>query len=302
MITSLRRIAKAGFINFWRNGWVSVATVLVMVITLFVIGSVMFLNIFLVSTLEGIQDKVDVNVYFKTDADEASALSLKNKLLKMDEVKDVSYISKEEALANFKERHKNNVLINQSLEELNENPLGGVLNIKAKDPTQYESINKFLTAGAFDGVIDKVNYNQNKIVINRLSNILVASRRGGAGISIVMIVIAILVAFNTIRLAIFTNKDEISVMRLVGAGNGFIRGPFVIEGILQGVFASAITLAIFFPLTRWLAPHIEKFFGIINIYNYFLTNIFQIFGILLAVGVMLGTLSSAIAIRRYLRI
>lgn len=302
MLNSLKRINKTGFINFWRNGWVSVATILVMVITLFVVGSVIFLNVLLTASLDRIQDKVDINVYFKIETPEEQIFSLKNALSGLGEIKNIEYVSREEALANFKLRHQNNALIYQSLQELGGNPLGAVLNVKAKNPDQYANISRFLESSSYSDIIDKVNYNQNKIVIDRLANILTASKRAGVGVTVVMIVIAILVAFNTIRLAIFTNKEEISVMRLVGASNNFIRGPFVIEGILHGIFASIIAILIFYPLTVWLAPRIDNFFGGPNIYDYFISNFFEFFGILLGVGVTLGIFSSVIAVRRYLKV
>jgi cell division transport system permease protein len=302
MLNNLKRINKSGFINFWRNGWVSVATILVMVITLFVIGSVIFLNVLLTSSLERIQDKVDINVYFKTDAPEEKIISLKDALSRLSEIKSVEYISRADALRNFKSRHQNNALIHQSLKELDDNPLGAVLNVKAEDPSHYVSISKFLETNSFNEIIDKVNYYQNKIVIDRLANILTASKKAGVGITIIMIVIAVLVAFNTIRLAIFTNRDEISVMRLVGASNNFIRGPFIIEGILHGIIASVLTILIFYPLTLWLAPKIDRFFGGPNIYNYFTSNFLEFFGILLGVSIALGVFSSIIAVRRYLKV
>lgn len=298
----IKRTIKSGLINFWRNAWVSLATILVMVITLFVIGGLIFSNVLLTSVLAQIEDKVDITAYFKTDVPESEILSLQESLLKLDEVEKVEYISREEALKQFKQRHINNALITQSLEELDENPLGASLNIKAKQPSQYESIARFLGAGPFDNIIDKVNYYQNKLVIDRLSNILAASRRLGLGVSLILAIIAILVTFNTIRLAIFTNRDEISVMRLVGASNSQIQGPFIVEGMLYGLFAAVITMIIFYPLMLWLGPEVEHFFGGLNLFQYYISHWPQIFAILLLVGIALGTFSSWVAVRRYLKI
>ncbi len=300
-LVKIRRIIKAGFINFWRNGWVSLATILVMVITLFVIGSLIFGKVLLTSTLAQLEDKVDITVYFKTDAEEEEILALKDRLTNLNEVKEVNYVSSEQALKEFRERHKNNALITQSLEELVENPLGANLNIKAKNTGQYESITRFLEASVILS-IDKINYRQNKLVIDRLSSILNASRNAGFGITIVLSIIAILVTFNTIRLAIYTSKDEITVMRLVGASSRYIRGPFIVEGIMHGVMAAFITMLIFYPFTLWLGPLAEKFFGGINIFVYYISNFFQLFLILILAGAGLGSISSWIAARRYLKV
>jgi cell division transport system permease protein len=171
LFIKIRRIIKGGLINFWRNAWVSLATVLVMSLSLIVIGALVFSKVLLMASLEKIEEKVDVTVYFKSDAAETEILEIKDSLSKLDEVKDVEYISSDTALFAFKERHFNNSLIIQSLEELGTNPLGASLNIKAKNPAQYESIARFLESGAF-ATVDKVNYSQNKVVIDRLSGIL----------------------------------------------------------------------------------------------------------------------------------
>ncbi len=297
----IKRIIKTGFINFWRNGWVSLATILVMVITLFVIGSLVFGNALLSYSLEQLQDKVDVTVYFKTDAKESDIFALKKSLENLEEVKSVVYVSQEDALRQFRERHADNSLILQSLEELGVNPLGASLNIKARNPSQYESIARFLDAGVFS-IIDKINYHQNKLVIDRLAGIFDAARNIGMGISLVLTLVALLVTFNTIRLAIYTNREEIKIMRLVGASNRYIRGPYVIEGMIYGLFSSAITMFFFYPITYWLGPLSEKFFVGLNLFEYYLAHFIEIFGLLLFIGVILGVVSSWFAARRYLKI
>jgi len=304
--TKVKRVIKAGFINFWRNGWVSLATVLVVIITLFSIGSLIFAKAILSSTLAQIQDKVDVSVYFKTDADEQDILALKSKLEKTGEVKSVEYISSEQALENFKERHKDNALIMQSLEELESNPLGAVLNVKAKETSQYESIAKSLEISsglsAETSIIDKINYYQNRVVIDRLTKILDSTKRLGIIISIILIIISLLVTFNTVRLAIYSSREEIGIMRLVGASGKFVSGPFVIEGIMHGIIASIVTMALFYPCTLWLGKMTQNFFGGINIFEYYVSNFVQLFLIILGTGIILGAISSFIAVRRYLRV
>lgn len=304
--TKIKRIIKAGFVNFWRSGLVSLTTVLIMVITLFVIGSLVFARTLLSSTLIQIQDKVDISIYFKTDAQEDDIMTLKNSISKLNEVKEVIYISKDEAIKNFQERHKDNALIIQSLTELNDNPLGAVINIKAKDPSQYEAIAKFLQTETDiedpSSIIDKINYFQNKNVIDKLIKIIDSSKNLGVSLSIILVIISILVSFNTIRLAIYTARDEISVMRLVGASNKNVSGPFMVEGIMYGVISSLVTIALFYPFTYWLGPETESFFGGMNIFNYYLSNFISLFLILLSIGVFLGALSSFIAVRRYLKV
>ncbi len=302
-LIKIKRVIKTGLMNFWRNRLVSLATILVMVVALFTIGTLVFARTILISTLEQIQNKVDVTVYFKSDAGEADIFSLKDRLEKMNEVKNVEYMSADQALEEFKKRHKDNALIMQSLEELGENPLGAVLNIKAKETSQYESIAKFLEdSDSFTErpFIDKINFYQNKLVINRLSEILDSIKKLGLSLSIALIFISSLITFNTISLAIYTSREEIEVMRLVGASNKFVSGPFVVEGIMYGIIASIISMVLLYPFTAWLNLATENFLGKVNIYKYYISNSPQIFLILFLTGVILGAISSFIAVRKYL--
>jgi cell division transport system permease protein len=300
-----KRVIKAGFVNFWRNGWISLATVLVMVITLFAIGSLIFSRAILGSMISQIQDKVDISIYFKTDVEESDILALKDSVSKLPEVKSAEYVSAEQSLENFKERHEDNALIMQSIEELGENPLGAMLNIKTKETSQYDSVAKYLESQsdtAAGSMIDKINYYQNKKVIDRLSKILDSAKTLGTAISVILVIISIIIAFNTIRLAIYISREEIGVMRLVGASDRFVRGPFIVEGVIYGAISSIIAMIIFYPLTLWLGPMTDNFFSGINIFQYYVANFGQIFLILLLLGVSVGAFSSYIAVKRYLKV
>ena len=305
--TNIRRVLKAGFVGFWRNGVVSVASIFVVVVTLFIIGGLILGNAFLSATLADIKDKVDINVYFNTTAEESEVLTMKTEIESLPEVKAVEYVSREEALEQFRERNKDNTLVIQALDELGDNPLGAVLNIKAKEPSQYEGIAQYLNreneAVSSDGggIIDSINYFKNQVVIEKLSKIIEGARTVGIAIAIILGIMAILVTFNTIRLAIYNARSEIYVMRLVGANSSFIRGPFVVEGVMYGAIAGLISLILLLPATYWLSRATIDYFGGINLFKYFVSNFGQMFLVLVVIGVILGTLSSYIAVRRYLR-
>jgi len=303
-MTELKRIIKAGFVNFTRSGIISWAAVLVVTITLTVITTIILLQAVLHSSLDQIKDKVDVTIYFTVDAPEIKILSLKESLEKLPEVSDVSYISAEEALQLFRERHQNDYPTIQALDEIKDNPLGGYLNVKAKEISQYESIANFMQSDnalvlGSASIVDKVNYHQNKIVIDRLNNIIAGAQKLGFLITLILIAISIIITFNTIRLTIFIAKDEIGVMRLVGASKMRVRGPFMVEGAIYGVIATIITLIIFFPATIYLGRTMTNFLGL-NIYDYYVSNLLQISVIILLSGVILGIVSSFFAIRKYL--
>ncbi|MSR79026.1 MAG: ABC transporter permease [Candidatus Taylorbacteria bacterium] len=302
---NIKRVMWAGFVSFWRNGFVSLASVLVMTVTLFVIGLVIFILATLDASLSDLKSRVDVNVYMTVSATEADTLSLKKSISGLPEVKEVKYISRAEALDNFRKRHENNQANLDALAELQDNPFPAVLNVSAKDPSQYEAIAGFLrgdNALSKDKrvIISKVNYEDNKTAISVLTKIITSAQKLGSVATIVLVIISILIIFNTIRLAIYTSREEISVMRLVGASNKYIRGPFMISGIMYGVVAGLITLGIFYPITYWLGTETANFFNGINIYNYYIVNFGQIFGIIMGSGVVLGALSSYLSVRKHL--
>ena len=307
-ITSVKRVFRAGFLNFWRNGFVSFAAVLVMTITLFVLGMIIFTNVLLDTALNQIKDKVDINVYFATAAPEEEILALQNSIKILPQIKEVTYTSREEALQSFKKRNENDELTLQALEELGENPLQASLNIRAKDPTQYAEIAEFLKSRSevvSDSglrIIDKINYYQNKPAIDKLTAIIAAGEKLGGAVAIILSAIALLVIFNTIHLTIYSSRDEISVMRLVGANNNYIRGPFIVEGVMYGVVATIIALIAFYPITFWLGNETANFFGGINIFGYYLSHFWQLSLILLATGTGLGVVSSFLAMKRYLKV
>ncbi|MEQ1499778.1 MAG: permease-like cell division protein FtsX [Parcubacteria group bacterium] len=308
MWTTIKRVIRSGFFSFWRNGFVSLSSILVMTVTLFVIGSTIFSGVILGSTLDQIKDKVDINVYFVTNADESDILAMKKSLENLPEVlSPVVYVSREDALNDFKKRHENDEYTLQALDELGENPLGATLNIKAKDPSQYESIAKFLNAKSAlstenGGLIDKVNYYQNRETIERLSSIINSANRLGLIITILLIVISVLITFNTLRLVIYMSRDEIQVMRLVGASTSYIRGPFFIAGAIYGFVSAVITLVLFYPITLWLGKTTQGFFVGLNIFNYYTSHFGQIFLIIVGSGVIIGSFSSYLAVRKYLKV
>ena len=305
MLTSTKRILKAGWVNFSRNSVVSMASVLIMTITLFVIISLIFTQAILYSSLAQVKDKVDITVYFNLGSPENKIISLKEAIEQMPQVKGVTYVPDTEALAQFKTKHQNDYLILQGLDELDDNPLSAYLNIKAKDISQYESIADVLwgdSALAKDNVsiIKKVDYHQNKIIIDRLITLIDGAQKLGLLITAMLVLISIIITFNTIRLTIYISREEIGIMKLVGATSKFVRGPFLIEGALYGLIATIITIGAFFPITLWLGNHMTQFLGI-NLFSYYLANFFQILIIVLVSGVLLGIISSFLAVSKYIQ-
>lgn len=307
MWTTIKRVITGGAKNFVRSGAVSFATVLIMTVTLIIVGSLIFLSAILSNTLASLQDKVDVNVYFVTDADERDIIAIQDRLETLPEVSSVSYTSREERLEEFRTRYENDQLTLQALDELGNNPLGAALSIKAKDPSQYAGIVEFLSddpsiSPEGGPIIDSINYFQNKAVIDRLTSAINATEKAGLAIVILFAVASTIIALATVRLAIYTARDEIAVMRLVGANNAYIRGPFIVAGVISGLVAAVIALVLFYPATWYAGNALQTWLGGFNLFNYYLMNFAMIFGILAGTGILVGALASWLAVRRYLRV
>jgi cell division transport system permease protein len=303
---NIKRVSRYGLIGFIRNGFVSLAAVSIMVLTLFVLSGLLISSAALDATLAQLTQKVDVNVYFTTVATEREISELRKMIEALPEVESVSYVSRENALAQFRERHKNDQLTIQALEELKDNPLGAMLEVRAKKTSQYEAIAKFLDTQQSSGTsvgssIDKVNFYQNKTAIDRLTNIIDTSKRFGTIIAVVMGLASLLIAFNTIRLAIYTSRDEIGVMNIVGAGRWYVRGPFMVAGVLYGVVSGIIVLALLYPITLYISQPLERFLGTFNAFSYYADSFSKMFFVVMVSGIALGALSSYLAVRRYLR-
>ena len=200
-------------------------------------------------------------------------------------------------------------MILRSIETIESNPFSANLDINAKNTDKFEDITKFIEASVYSSLIDvdslgkqKITFRQNEEAINKLSNVLSVSRKIGFSVSGILALIALMVAYNTVRVAIYNSKDEIAVMQLVGASRSFIRGPFLVEGLIYGLISAIFTLFMLYGILFWTGERIASAFGGLNIYTYFVSNILQISLILLVSGMLLGVLSARFATKRYLKV
>lgn len=311
MLRKILRTFKAGVQNFFRNGWLSIATVSVIVITLFIINiqiAVVFANEML---LREVEDRVNISVYVNLDVPEEEIMNMKEVIEAYQEVIAVEYISKEDALADFKERNKDNETIQQSIEELGTNPLGAVLNVKAADPSLYESIASKIEQSTYGEKISKVNYQKYRGIIDNLNKEIKSNQRVAIALGATLSVIAILITFNSIRITMYSHRQEIEIMRLVGASNNYIKFPFIWEGIFYGIAAAIITVPLVYFYLNFIGSDdmadsilpfsntrfIQQFLS-----DYFLKNLALVLAGQFLFGIFLGVVSSAIAIRRHLKV
>lgn len=302
MLTSFKRIIKAGWISFTRNIGLSIATIFVMILVIFLITSLFLFNIVSKILISDVQEKIDISIYFKKDILLEKILEIKSDIVKLPDVKDVEYVSEGQALDKFTERYKNNPVLLESLKEVGENPFLPSLNIKAKEASRYEDIAKFLENSSFKDLIEKIDYYQRKPIIDKIFAVTSGITRGGIFFSIIFGLISILAALSTIKIAIRNSSEEISTMRLVGASNWFIQGPFLVQGVIIGIFALLISLLITFGICFGLDSQVKSIAPDISPLGLFINNFWNLFLIQFITGVGLGVIASAIAIRKYLKV
>jgi cell division transport system permease protein len=304
--TDLRRIIRSGLISFWRGGLVSTSSVLVMTLALLVVGFVILSQALVGYTRSHIESRVDVTISFYPQASEAQVLEVQDSIEGLATVAEVTYTSRADALAEFKARHANDYLVLQALDELGSNPLGATLDIRAKDASSYENIvdqlsgDALLTPGS-RSVIEKVNYYQNRELIQRLTGVGRSLAQIGLTLAFIFIGAALLMTFHTVRLAVYGSREEIKVMRLVGADDRYIQGPFIIMGMVAGVGSGVLAFILLYPISLWLTRTTQTFFGGFSILRYYVDNIPQLFFALIATGLAVGLVSSLLAVQRYLK-
>lgn len=302
MLTILSRIIHYGVKNFWRNGLLSAATVAIMVLALLVFSGLILFRVAADAAANSIQDKIDISAYFKTNVSEDQILNVKQSLESIAEVKSVEYVSRDKALEDFKAKHSGDVVISQGINELDSNPLEASLRIKARKPDQYAAIKNYLNSQSIAELVDKQPIDsENQVVIDRLAAIVNNVQRGGFLLALILAIIAGLVVFNTIRIAIYSNREEIGIMRVVGASNALVRGPSMVEGIISGALGSVISLVVMAPAAYFISPHLEVFIPGLNIFGYFYAHIVSLFFYQIIFGVGIGAFSSFMAVRRYLK-
>lgn len=301
-LESLLRVFKMGFTNFWRNIWLSTATVLVMILTLLSFSMLVILNLMGKEAIANIKDKIEITINLKNGQSEEKIQALREEIAKLPKVTGVEYISAEQTLEKFRQKHKEDRIISDILKEFSDNPLEPALVIRAEQPEDYPAIVEKLEEARFKEFIRKINFQDNEPMIAKLTAAANSLEDGGIIVSVIFAAIAILVMFNTIRLTIYSRSKEIEIMKLVGATNWYVRWPMIVEGILYGFVASAISLAILFPVTNIFSPKIETYFQEygLNLAHFFNAHIFAIIGLQILVAVSLGVISSYIATQRYL--
>jgi cell division transport system permease protein len=304
ILLSIARILKFALQDFVRNFWVSLVTVIILVLSLFSINFLIAVNHISETAIKTVEDKIDLSLYLNTDAAEEDISALKRELEGAEGVASVEYISKAQALESFQAKNSDNKSLQEALREIGKNPLNPSLAVRAKELTDYEKIIDALDTLSKNSLIESKNFDDHKNLLNSLETVTSRSREVMILISCIFIAISILVVFNAVRIAIYTHKKEIGVMKLVGASNWFIRAPFLAESILYSLIGVLGVIAIFYPFIHLLQPYLGSFFNTadLNLTGYFNNNFLYVFGIEFLGASLINIIASSIAVGRYVKV
>jgi cell division transport system permease protein len=302
MIENLQRIFRTAYQGLKRNNWLSVACISMMTLSLILFSSMLLFNYLSTNLINVLKAKMDLSIYFKNDIPEEDILKIKDELLKNDLIASISYTSKDEALKIFTEQAKYNPALQQALNLVGENPLTPSLNIKAKNSKDYDKIVSMINNSGFKDKLLQIDLTQNQIVINRMNKISFAIKITSLIAVSLLVFLSFIISFNTIRMAIYSLREEIEIMKLVGANNWFIRGTFIIEGIIQSLIASLITFIILVIIFITFGGRLDSYLPELSISNYFLNHWLFFLGSQTLFGLVVGILASTFAINKYLNI
>lgn len=303
MIT-LWRVFKTGFRNLFRNAWLSVAATAIMVVTLVIVSFFVFSGLFLNNRLAAIKEKTDITVFLDDTAKNEDVVNLQTKLKSVDNIKSVVYVSKADALKKLEEGDKRSRDIAKTATIIG-NPLPASLQVKVKDLSNLDPVNQVFKSDEFSKIITNYSTEEGNDRQKTIKNIAKISRgvsTTGTIIGAAFLIIALLIIFNTVRMAIFTRREEIEIMKLVGATKWFIRGPFIVEGALYGIIGGTLAIIIIFPLINFIKPFFVQYFEAGDVVKFLTDKAHLVILSEYSLGIVLGIISSWLAISRHLKL
>jgi cell division transport system permease protein len=305
-LITLWRIIHTGIVNFIRNISLAIAAMAVMVVTLTIVLFSLITNATFANTIAQITDKIDISVFLKDSDTPAQTQTLLHQIKALPNVKSVQYLSKADALKQYEQQNAGNVQLLTAINETS-NPLPATILIKPVDLNKIGDIKTFLSKSDVASLqSDQPSYSgDRKAAIDKITHATDVLREIGVVTVVVFAVICALIIFNTIQMAIFNRRDEITIMRLLGASTSYIRGPFVVESAIYGILSAVISVVIinsaFVAASNALQASSLGLLDINYANSYFDSHFFQLLTVQLMLGIVLGAVSSTIATRRYLK-
>lgn len=300
------RMCRYGINNFSRNAWLTIAATAVMTITLLIIFTAVTARSVLVTTVNQVRDKVDMSIYLKTDTSQADVDSLTAQLKKLSSVKSVSFVSPAQARSQFAQNNKYNAGILSALDQAT-NKFPATLKIKIYDINNTSQLQNFIKTN--DLIKKDIDPSQppsfagdSKATIQTIGRSVSFAEQAGIIAGLIFVAISSLIIFNTIRMAIFNRKEEIDMMKLIGADKSFIRGPFVVEAVVYGFIAAILATGIGMAGLYAAAPTLKQYVVIQPTLDFMTLYVAFILLGMIAIGAFIGVVSSLLATRRYLKL
>ncbi len=303
MIT-LWRMFKTGFRNLFRNAWLSIAATAIMVVTLVIVAFFAFSALFLQNQLAAVREKIDLTVFLKDEATPDQVKQLQANIQTFDNVAEVRYVSKTDALERLRTSSKDGEQLAKTATEIG-NPLPASLEVRTETLENLDSLNSQIKDDSGAIIVASTSNDDSDVrrkVVDRIVSISSGVSKVGTVISVAFLLISLMIIFNTIRMAIFTRREEIEIMKLVGATNWYIRGPFLIEGAMYGIIGATIAMAITLPLINVARPLFTSYFNASDVVTFVTDRIFLVTLAMYTLGIVIGTLSSFLAISRHLKL
>jgi cell division transport system permease protein len=302
-LLSFFRVIKFSLQDIARNIWLSVITIIIISLALFSVNLLLVVKVLTSATVNSVKEKVDISLYLKSDSSENLMLALKSQVENLNSVKQVDYITKQSAIESFREKHKNDPEILQALLELGKNPLSPSLIIKPKDINNYDELIVDLNKIDND-IIESRNFDDHKAILAKINSIAQKANDVGLFVSLLFILITVLVVYNAVRVAIFTHKREIGIMKLVGASTWFIRAPYLISAMIYAFLGVIMMIIVIYPSLSLIQPYLATFFSgfEVNLLDYYNNNFLLIFGLEFLAASLVNVLASLVAVGKYSKV
>lgn len=301
-----KRIVKSGFINLFRNAWLTIAATAVMLVALTIISIAIVLNVTANNAIKTLARDLKASVYLKEGTNEAQRDKLKKSLEGLDFVEQVELVTQDQAKSDLADDYNHDTDILQALALAGEDVLPASLRITVSDLKRMPEIKGVAEADEYKDSVDSVSLGQTdaQATIDKAASAQRFINTGSIIAAATLSAVSIMIIFNTIRMAIYTRRDEIRVMKLIGATPDYIRGPFLVEASLYGVFAGLIANTIVYSLIVSLGKKVAEQPEFSETYNYFTSPwiVFMMLFSVILIGIFIGIFSSMLAMEKHLKL
>ncbi len=300
---SFLRIFKFAFQDLVRNLGLSFMTVFILILMLLSVNTLWSLNVLTKESVRLVKQEINVSFYLTAEATDRNVKEVTAYIKSFPEVVETQILTREQVLDSFKIRHQVSTEVLQALSELGGNPFGPTIIVKTKEPEDYKKIIQALNVPEYEHLIEGKSFEGHEEALDRIQAITNRIEKVGLGVTLLFALISFLIIFNTIRVAIYSQRAEISIKRLVGANNWFIRGPYLVESVIFTVLSISATMIIVLFASRW----VDRYLGVVfpssfSLTNYYQSHMLYLFGIQTLAVLILTMLSSSLAMRRQLKV